>query len=311
MRKALSFFALVCSTQLGFAALAAEKATINRRTGLVEPPVSELRKAAERGDRAELSRAATRMGPARLARLLGESDRKLVRAALEAAPLLESGVLLLEPMAPLLSAADEGIRGAAVVAAATLFARTDPSRLAEYEVDSETVAACCRALAVAAAREDEQLGTRLSAIQGLLDAGPACSAERKLDTLFASASPDIRRAAVLAVPGTSDARTQTLIRAASKDSDARVAAAATARLCSMGEKPAALPPLHTLVLSEAALAEDVIDILPCLTASADPTDQKALATLAGNGRPPIREAIKHLRETPPSRPIAETPAKKP
>jgi hypothetical protein len=311
MRRTLSFLALACSAQLGFAAVAAEKATINRRTGLVEPPTSDLRKAAERGDRAELSREATRMGPARLARLLADPDRKTVRAALEAAPLLESGVLLLQPMTPLLSSTDDSIRGPAVVAAAALFARTDPSRLAEYEVGSETVTTCCRALAAVAANEDEQLHTRLSAVQGLLDAGSACFDQRKLNTLFTSHDPDVRRAAVLAMPQLGDRQTQALIVAASKDSDVRVAAAATARLCALGEKSAALPPLHALVLAENALAEDIVDLLPCLSASADPTDRKALARLAESGHAPIREAIKQLGEAPPSRPIAETPPKKP
>ena len=66
MRRSLALLALASCLSLSVLAGAAERASINRRTGLYEPPVSDLRKAAERGDRAELSRAATRLGPAHL-----------------------------------------------------------------------------------------------------------------------------------------------------------------------------------------------------------------------------------------------------
>lgn len=315
MRRTIALLAFTCSVQLAVPAGAAERANINRRTGLFEPPASDLRKAAERGDRAELSRAATRLGPARLARLMADPERKMVLAALEAAPLFEAGVLLLQPMVPLMAAPDEAIRARAVVATATLFAQADPARLADYEVAPETVSASCQALARATANESEQLSTRLAAVQGLLDAGPACVANLKLEALAGSRDPDIRRAVVLAMPLGTDGKARAALLAASKDKDLRVAGAATARLCRSGEKRAGLPPLRDLVLADAALAEDVVDILPCLAASPDPADQKILAELGDRGRPAIREAVKRLRESRPSRPLAEnpaaTPAKKP
>jgi hypothetical protein len=309
MRRTLSIFAFLGLVQLAFGALAAERATINRRTGLFEPPVSDLRKAAERGDRAELSRAATRLGPARLARLLADPDRRTVLAALEAAPLVNGGVVLLDPMLPLFASPDEGVRARVVTAIAALFAQVDPGRLADYEVAPETVLATCQALAGVATTETEKLSARLSAIQGLVDAGGACPNQRKVDVLLASREPEIRRAAVLALPEGGEAMAPLL--AASKDRDGRVAGAAAARLCKHGTKRAALPPLLDLVVAETALTEDVLDLLPCLVGSSDPADQKALAKLAETGRPPIREAIAHLRETRPSRPVAESPAKKP
>jgi hypothetical protein len=310
MRRTISFFAFACSVQAAFGAPAAERASINRRTGLFEPPASDLRKAAERGDRAELSRAATRLGPARIARLLADPDRKTVLAALDAAPLLDAGVLLLEPMLPLLASSDDGVRARAVSATMALFAQTDPCRLDDNEVAPETVLAICRALALAAANEGERLSTRLDAVQGLVDAGAACTNYLKLDVLLTSREPEIRRAAVLAEGA--GAKTQASLLAASKDSDGRVAVAAAARLCKLlGAKRIALPPMHDWVVTEAVLAEDVVDLLPCLASSADPADQKALAELAETGRAPIRDAIKRLRESRLSHPIAESPTKKP
>jgi hypothetical protein len=310
MRTTIAFLAFAWSVQLAVPARAAERASINRRTGLFEPPTSDLRKAADRGDRAELSRAATRLGPARLARLMADPERKMVLAALEAAPLFEAGLLLLQPMAPLMASPDEAIRARAVTSTATLFAQVDPARLADYEVAAETVAAACQALARAAANEAEQLSTRLTAVQGLVDAGPACVAHLRLDSLAISRDPEIRRAAVLAMPVGTDGKARAALLAASKDKDLHVAAAATARLCKAGEKHATLPPLRDLVVGDTALAEDVVDIVPCLASSPDPADQRTLTQLADSGRPAIRDAVKRLREARASRTFVDNPPKK-
>lgn len=311
MRRTIALGVFVFSVLAGVQALAADRANINRRTGLFEPPASDLRTAAERGDRAELSRAATRMGPARLARLMSDPDRKVVLAALEAAPLFEAGVLLLQPIFPLMASPDEAIRARAVAATAALFAASDPARLADYEVAPEIVAASCQSLGQVSANEAEQLALRLTAIQGAVDAGPGCLGHFKLDALAASRDPEVRRAAVLAMPERPEPKVRASLLAASKDKDVRVAGAAVAKLCRSGEKRDALPPLHDLVSTEAALAEDVVDILPCLAASADPSDQKTLAELGDKGRPAIRDAVKRLREAHPPRALTETPAKKP
>jgi len=61
-------------------AAAAERPSYNRRTGLLEVPLQGLRKAAERGDRAELGRWAARIGVARLAKALADPDRSLALA---------------------------------------------------------------------------------------------------------------------------------------------------------------------------------------------------------------------------------------
>jgi hypothetical protein len=311
MRTLVPIIAFTFVLQISAGALAAERASINRRTGLFEPSALDLRKASERGDRAELARAATRLGPARLARLLGDSDRKTVLAALEAVPFLDGGVLLLERVMPLLGASDDAVRARAVAATATLFAQNGPARLAEYEIAPETVSAVCQALANAAANEAEPLSTRLPAIQALLDAGASCAGQLKWDSFFASREPEIRRAAVLAMPD-ADAKASAALAAALKDGDSRVAGAAAGRLCrAHGPKQAALPQLRDLVIAGTVLPEDVVEMLPCLVASVDPADQRALTELQATGRTAVREAIRHARESRPSVPSTASQGAKP
>lgn len=297
MRTSASLVAIVCSAQFAVGAQAADRALVNRHTGLFEPPLADLRKASERGDRAELARVATRLGAARLSRLLADPDRKTVLAALDAAPLVDGGVLLLETVAPLLASADAPVRARAAVATASLFAQNGPARLGEYEVAPDSVSAACRALAALAAAESEPMGTRMSAIQALIDAGGACGDQLKPDLLLASRDPEIRRAGVFATPEIAARSTKGPLWTAVKDSDVRVAGAAAARLCGLlGPKQAVLPPLYHLVLADEVPAEDVVDLLPCLAASADAADQRAMARLQQDGRPAVRDAIKHLRE---------------
>lgn len=287
---------LAASLALAGSARAAERATINRRTGLCELPMTDLRRAAERGDRAELGRVAARLGPARMAKALQDPDRRTVLAALDGAALLTSGILLLESISPLLASTDESIRAHAVGAVAALLAESDATSLADWEVAPETTQTTCQALAALAAKESEPLPTRLLAVQGLADA-PSCRTARKPSELLASREPEIRRAAVVGLLPSS-APVETLV-AAAQDRDAGVAAAAGARLCERRGKnqplPAA-PSLRKLALAQGALPEDVLAMLPCLAASADPADRKALEELQSNGAATVREALKRLQE---------------
>jgi hypothetical protein len=296
-------FVLAAALALTGTARAADRATVNRRTGLFELPTTDLRKASERGDRAELARVAARLGPARVARALQDADRRTVLAGLDAAPLLSSGILLLEGILPLLAASDETIRSHAVAAAAALLAASDGVSLADWEVAGETAQATCQALALLAAREAEPMSTRLLAIQGLADAPALCANARKPAELLASRQPEIRRAAVLGLLPNS-APIAALI-AAAQDHDSGVAAAAGARLCERSGKnqpvpkdsaPSAMPPLRRLALAEGVLPEDIIAMLPCLAASADPADRKAIEELQASGTTAVREAIQRLQE---------------
>lgn len=274
---------------------AAERARVNQRTGLFEPPLVDLRKAAERGDRAELARVAVRLGPARLAKGLSDPDRRTVLAALQGVPLLRSGILLLDPVAALTGSSDQEIREQALHALSALLATDDTDRLAEWEIPLESTRGACQALAAAAVNVRETSSLRLVAVQGLADAGANCASSFEPSRLSASSDPALRRAAVLALPPSSQA--SRLLLAATKDSDVRVAAAAAACLCARRMAGQALPVpslLAELALAESAAVEDVIDMLPCLAASKDPADGKALETLRGRGPAVIRDAIRSL-----------------
>jgi hypothetical protein len=297
MASTIRHWALVATALLAFAdgARAGERTAVNRRTGLVEPPLSDLRKAAERGDRAELARAAGRLGPARLAKALGDPERKNVLAALEGVPLANGGILVLDQVLPLLASADDGVRAAAVRTTATLLQTNDTSSLGEWEVTTETAQAACQTLARVASNERESAPTRLLALQGLADAAIPCTTGAPLSALLAARDPDIRRAAVLLWAGTE----ANFLASAARDRDPRVAAAAGARLCQRRTKNQALPaepPLRQLALAAGALPEDVIEMLPCLATSADPADQKAVEDLRNSSAASVREAATTVHE---------------
>jgi hypothetical protein len=277
------------------AAFAAERSTINRRTGLYEPPLTDLRKASERGDRAELARTASRLGPNRLTKALADSDRRTVLAALEAAPLLAEGVLLLDGIVPLLGATDDDVRERAVRSTSALLHEHDRSSLAEWEVSNETMGAACLALLRVAGKDGEKLSARLSALQGLADAAAYCSTTKPLAELVGKGPAEIRRAAVLALPMDDNPTVRNALVVASKDPDARVAAAAGARLCHANAPAASATPLRQLALAADVLAEDVVDMLPCLAASKDPADSKAIEQLATSGSPAVKAAIKNFK----------------
>jgi len=295
MKPTIRRLACVAVLVTAGSAFAAERAAVNRRTGLYEVPITELRKAAERGDRAELARVAARLGPARLAKALQDPDRRNVLAALDGAPLVDSGILLLEGVLPLLASTDEGIRAHAVAAAAALFATSDAVHLAELEVAEETAQSTCRVLAQVAANEAESLPTRLLAIQGLADSPGVCAGSRKTTELLASREPEIRRAAVLALlPSSAPA-----LVAAAQDRNGGVAAAAGARLCARRTPKQPLPaepPLRKLALAEDALPEDVVGMLPCLVTSTDPADRATIEELRKSGATAVRDAIKRTQD---------------
>jgi hypothetical protein len=233
-----------------------------------------------------------------LAKALQDSDRRTVLAALDSIPLLSSGILLLEGVLPLFASIDETIRGHAVGAAAALLAVSDSASLADWEVAGETAQATCQALALLAAKEAEPLSTRLLAIQGLADAPAVCATSRKsAELLAASREPEIRRAAVLGLLPSSVS--MAVLATAAQDRNGAVAAAAGARLCERRGKNQPLPaepPLRKLALTEGALPEDIIGMLPCLAGSADSADRKAIEELQASGTTTVREAIKRLQE---------------
>jgi hypothetical protein len=293
-------------------AQAGSRQGIDKHSGRYELPLSDLRKAAARADRAELSRVASRLGPGRLEEALVNSDRQVVLAALEALPLVDAGILLLANCVPLLAGPDAGVRAQATRTIADLLAATDARQLGAWEIAEETKLAACRALARVARDEAEEPATRIVALQGLSDAGRMCTGTSIPQALLASANPEIRRAAVLSLPmdsangaanalGATASVVTSLLKAA-KDPDGRVAAAAGAQWCKLHAKegksqspsvtPPIAPPLRALARADRALPEDVIDMLPCLSSSSDPDDKRALDELRTKGSAAVREAIR-------------------
>jgi hypothetical protein len=287
-------------------AVAAERPGVNKHTGLYELPLSDLRKAAERSDRAELGRTAERIGPGRMTKALADTDRRVVLAALEALPLFDAGVLLLGNTVPLLASGDAGVRAQAARTVGLLLTENDAGKLAEWEIAQESLQAVCRGLGRIATDDKEETNTRVLAIQALLDAGETCAPSATLAGLQAASAPEVRRAAVLALP--SDAASAKTLAHAAADRDSRVAAAAGAQWCrlQLRQRPKAgtqigtptgglaplTPPLRTLVRSERALPEDVIDMLPCLKVSSEAEDKQALDDLRARGATAVREALK-------------------
>jgi hypothetical protein len=294
LRPTLLLAALIASA-LSPRTSVAERPSINHRTGLYEAPLSDLRKASERGDLAELARAGERIGPARMAKALADRDGRIVRAALEAIPLLRSGVLLIAQVAHSARAADRSIREQGLRALSRLLGTTNGEQLAAWEVPAESLRAACQALIAAASNEAEQSSLRLLALQGLADAGLLCAVSFHPSQLLKSNDPQVRRAAVLALPASPQTKAEIAI--ALKDRDGRVAAAAGARLCALAGGAVAAstePSLGKVALAEGAVIEDVVDLLPCLARSKVAEDERALETLRSRGPAVVRNAIKSL-----------------
>jgi hypothetical protein len=118
-------------------------------------------------------------------------------------------------------------------------------------------------------------------------------------------SPDIRRAAILALPP-NGGRSLSALREASKDADPGVEAAAGVALCRQQLAPRVKPtppsgpvrPWRELVLAPGTPAEDAAEMLSCLVDSTDPTDAKAINELRSKGSPLLRDLAKPAADRP-------------
>jgi hypothetical protein len=299
MRRTVALALLAAASLAGTASDAAERPPYNRRTGLVEPGLAGLRKAAERGDRAEMGRWAERIGPARLARALTEPDRDVVLAVLDSLPTLAARLLLADAVLPLCHSSDAEIAGRAIGALGALLAEADPARLLEWDVPGESSRRACQSLAGIAEREAAAVELRLAALQALGDAGAVCAHPINLPALLRSPSAEIRRAALLALRPRDDAALAAL-RAGERDADPLVAAAAGAALCrarlTPGRTATGAPaerPLREIALAAGTPIEDAAEMVPCLTGSGDAADARAAEELAG--RMPALKIAKHGR----------------
>jgi hypothetical protein len=292
MKRSIALPTLALSFLMTGTSHAGDKATYNRRTGLMEPSLASLRRAAERGDRADLGRWAERIGPARLARALAEDDRDLVLAVLDGVAALPSRLLLVEAVLPLCDSPDEGISERATRTVGQLLNDADPARVQEWEVPGELVRRSCQKLAQTAARASS-IDLRLTALQSLNDGAVLCLSKVDLSGLVRDQSPEIRRAALLTMRPR-EAAGLAAVRQAERDADPSVAAAAGASLCRAhvtGPRPAGERPLRDLLLTPGTPVEDAAEIMTCLAGSTDPADSKTLQDLASSTSP-LRELAK-------------------
>jgi hypothetical protein len=284
---------------------AAERPSYNRRTGLLEVPLLGLRKAAERGDRAELGRWAARIGVARLAKALADPDRSLALAALDSVVYLPERLLLLDGVLAQCNSSDAQLGERALRTTGALLGDADAGLLDAWEVPDEVAERACRVLAAAAGRQDRAIAVRLAALQSLADANAICTGRNEIMVLMHDPSSDIRRAAVLVLPP-SGARTSSALREASKDANPGVVAATGVVLCRQQLASRAKPappstparPWRELVLAPSTPAEDAAEMLSCLADSSDPTDARALEELRSKGSPLLRDLAKPAGDRP-------------
>jgi hypothetical protein len=278
------------------AAAVPDKPAFNHHTGLFEPPFSELERAVEKGDRAEVSRWAQRLGPARLAEAMRGSDKGRVLAALDAVVLLPGAVRLLEAVTPLLASGDATIAERAARAVAQMLDSSEPRRFDDWDVPSDVVGRACNALTLAATRGEAPLPTRLAALDALAEAAGCKSAP--VAKLVADASAEIRRAAFLALHP-ADELPGAALRQALADRDSGVVSAAAVAVCRRrraGVKPGSgdpSPPLRSLAMAENTPVEDAVEMLPCLVIG-DAADKQALDQLKRSKVPALRVRASEL-----------------
>jgi hypothetical protein len=293
-------------------AKAPDKPVFNRHTGLFEPPFSELERAVQQGDRADVARWASRIGPARLAEALRGPDRARKVAALEAVGALPGNVRLLEVVTPLVGSGDAAVAERAVRAVGQMLDASEPRRLEEWDVPADAVARGCRALSDAAGRAQAPQEVRLGAIDALADATLLCRPAPL--GLLADGSPAVRRAALLAQRARDELPAQTL-RQALADPDPAVVSAAAVAWCRhrllAGPRPtpaseltrlpagpppgtSTAPPLRELAVAETTPVEDAVELLPCLALSSDAADRQALDQLRKSKTPALRARATEL-----------------
>jgi hypothetical protein len=292
MRRTTAVWAWALAGLLATSAWAAERTVTNRHTGLIEAPLTGLRKAAEHGDRAELGRWGARIGVARLARALADSDRGLALAVLDSLPYLPARLLLLEPVLARCESADAAIGERALRTLGTILGEADAGLLEAWEVPRETSERACRVLAAVASRTDRDVTLRLAALQALADANALCAGRQRGSALLRDPSPEIRRAAVL-LSSAADARA---VQDSGKDPDASVVSASGAALCRLRLVPAVVSnstapaprPLRDLAALPGTPAEDAAEMLVCLAESKDPADAKAAQEIRSKTPPTLR-----------------------
>lgn len=283
---------------------AAERPRFHPRTALTAVPPGPLVDAVARGDRAEISRLAERLGPARLEALLASEDRTVARAALEATATLEGNVRLLGAVTRLVGTPAGPLAERAAQVLGAMLGPEDPRKLDDYETPPDEVNRACATLAAAAMAHLDSVPVRVAALEALAEAHMVCAESHGLAVLTDDVWPEVRRALLLS-PRAAQIRPPAEMAALTRDPVPKVAGAAGALWCrqhvaSLRKGPMAadlrrrLAQLRTLVLIEDTPPEDAIDMLPCLALSPEPEDQRALEILRKRRASPVSDRAREL-----------------
>lgn len=304
LTAAMALSLLVLTLGTATPAGAAERRRVDPRTGSLEIPVEELVAAIKRKDRAEISRIAEHIGPARLAVALRRPDAAPVNAALTGIAVLPGGVRLVGQVAELVATADPPIAAAAARTVGELLAPLTAIDLDTWEVPPDVVDAACGVLRGAAAMPANPNGVRLAALDALADAATFCPPTPELIALLRDPHPAVRRSAALTLRPQQRLATGGFA-SGTRDVDKTVATASVAALCELlalpggagrGSQGSTKEPIwdqtrqaaRRMVVAADTPAEDAVQMLDCLDLSAA-ADRRLLETLRGKPRSPLAD----------------------
>jgi len=283
---------------------------VDPRTGMVLVPFSALAAAERKGDAAEVTRVAERVGWSRLVTAATGKDRAEATTALNALPFLPGAVRGIGPLTPLLGSLEGTLAAAAARALGGMLAGVSPATADEWDVAPDVSHAACGGLRTLALRPEAAEEARLASVGALGQGSAVCATWLDLSPLLRDPSPALRRAAALVTRPV-----ERLATAGSpvgvRDLDKNVAGASAAMLCRAWSSPRAglrggahepiwnqAREVARRLVKDAELApEDVVDMMSCL----DPTsaeDRGLIATLGKHKSPPVKERAKELLERP-------------
>jgi hypothetical protein len=274
------------------------------------PSVRDLAAAARSHDDVELERIAARLGIARLSKIAVADEETGQRlAALRAIPLLPNGWSALEDLVMLIGHPNEAIANAALDAVWRVTEGLSPARAELEEIPRDIPSRAARRLLEKALDDHLAIQRRVGALFSATSLRRLTPIEEPLIvSLLKNAHAEVRRAAAETLAGIPAAE-QALSHLLEADLSALVAAAAGISLCrdipvtegggSALARGTRIPPrahdrLRALALDETIPILDRLELLPCLHATGEPTDQKILDQLAKVGPKALRRKARAL-----------------
>ncbi|HEX2658148.1 MAG TPA: hypothetical protein VHU40_07755 [Polyangia bacterium] len=300
---------VTCLAVLGAAPVAAaERRHVGARTGMLEVPVDELVTAVRRKDRAEVSRLAARIGPARLTEALRRPDAPAVQAALIGMTVLPGSGRFLGAITELLTSSDATIAAAAARTLGDVLAPVTAAELDDWDVPADAVARACAALRGVVLLPANPTAQRLAGLEAMGDAAAVCPLPTDLLALLKDPTPAIRRATALIVRPQQRLATGGF-SSGTRDIDPAVASASVAALCEAIAEPNAWPKggvkepvwdqtrqlARRMVQASSTPVDDAVEMLDCL----DPTlasDRQILDSLRARKHTPLGDRAGELVE---------------